>query len=558
MLRRGLADRGARLRRYAVGALAVLSITALGIAMIAHATLDPDESQHLHAAWLVGQGQVPYADFWEHHTPLLYYALAPVTRAFAERPAVYFAGRVIMSLTAVATLGVVAALGRRLGPGVGPAAAALLAVQLRFLQHSIQVRPDGPALLTWLAAVLMLVRWRERGGGWRLWAAGVWLGITATLTPKAALVGLGAGAVVLIGSSGPALAPGPMARSLAWLAGGSAVPMAALLAWLAWIGGARALQGFWLDIIVMNLKFPDFVKQTPVGAESTGFVALALVGIAAAIRRSGLSIVRDPFHGPVLIPALIVSAILALPSTPAVYAYAWFPVVASASLYAGQGLMMAFERGRTRGGTTPARLASIAVIGAFVAPAVVAGVLAFPRNSDNEADFSLMRRELDYACPGEAVVDSRPLAVFRPTALRYHALPLGVRIWIANGTIPADSLVGDLERARAPVGVLDGRLRRVGGSVAQFITAHYMREPDGLLVAGATLTLRGHLGETDVDVLVPGLHHVFLDPGVRAAIDGVDTRSAAVDLTAGRHQISWSGGPGTLRLMLAPCAQRLG
>ena len=37
-----------------------------------------DELEHLHATWCVAQGQLPYRDFFEHHTPLLYYLLAPI------------------------------------------------------------------------------------------------------------------------------------------------------------------------------------------------------------------------------------------------------------------------------------------------------------------------------------------------------------------------------------------------------------------------------------------------------------------------------------------------
>ena len=55
--------------------------------------IDPDESQHLHVAWLIAQGQVPYRDFWEHHLPFFHYAMAPLTAWLAERPEVYFAAR---------------------------------------------------------------------------------------------------------------------------------------------------------------------------------------------------------------------------------------------------------------------------------------------------------------------------------------------------------------------------------------------------------------------------------------------------------------------------------
>ena len=39
-------------------------------------TFDPDEFQHLHAAWVIHQGALPFRDYFEHHMPALPYMLA--------------------------------------------------------------------------------------------------------------------------------------------------------------------------------------------------------------------------------------------------------------------------------------------------------------------------------------------------------------------------------------------------------------------------------------------------------------------------------------------------
>ncbi|MEI8176496.1 MAG: hypothetical protein WCG78_06475, partial [Candidatus Omnitrophota bacterium] len=44
------------------------------------ASLNTDEVEHLHCAWLVGQGLVPFRDFWQHHSPLLWALLAPLLK----------------------------------------------------------------------------------------------------------------------------------------------------------------------------------------------------------------------------------------------------------------------------------------------------------------------------------------------------------------------------------------------------------------------------------------------------------------------------------------------
>jgi hypothetical protein len=47
---------------------------------------DPDEFEHLHVAWYISKGFVPYRDFFENHTMALHYLLQPVFLAFdAER-----------------------------------------------------------------------------------------------------------------------------------------------------------------------------------------------------------------------------------------------------------------------------------------------------------------------------------------------------------------------------------------------------------------------------------------------------------------------------------------
>ena len=541
--------------RLVVRTIVALGIAGLGAAMVAHATLDPDESQHLHVAWLIAQGRVPYADFWEHHMPLLPYALAPMTGWFTDRPEIYVAARAVMAVVTAATLGLVYVLGGRLGPGVGAVAVILLAVQVRFLQHGVQVRPDVPALFTWLATVLTLVRWRERARARWLWAAGLTLGLTAAFTPKAAFLGLGAALVVLSSPDDSSPILPRVLRRLACLAAGCAVPLVVLLVYLAVTGGGAALRGFVEDVVVANLRFPDFIKQVAVGGEGVGFVLLGLVGVVMTLRRHGWRALRHPVHGPLLIPAGVLTGILLLPRTPAVYSYTWLPVVAVGSLYAGQAFLAVLGRARTEARARSAAILALVVAISLIVPLVVVGVLALPRNRGNEADLRRMRRELAYACPGEAVLDGRPLAVFRPTALRYPSLVRGLRNWIAQGVIPSEVLVGDLRRARAPVGVFDSRLR-IEGPISAFIARHYVREPDALLVAGAEIAVPGGAGEADVDLLVPGRYEVLTTPDLQVMIDGDAPTRPATWLHEGRHRISWSGPAGTVRLTIVPCALR--
>lgn len=57
-----------------------------------------DHAEHLRASWLVWQGKVPYRDFFEHHNPLLWFLMAPVTAAFYKQAIILYVSRGITAL----------------------------------------------------------------------------------------------------------------------------------------------------------------------------------------------------------------------------------------------------------------------------------------------------------------------------------------------------------------------------------------------------------------------------------------------------------------------------
>lgn len=63
-----------------------------------------DEFEHLHAAWLVSIGKVPYADFFEHHNPLLWYLSAPIVSAFYDNVSIFYVMRGISFLCSALTV----------------------------------------------------------------------------------------------------------------------------------------------------------------------------------------------------------------------------------------------------------------------------------------------------------------------------------------------------------------------------------------------------------------------------------------------------------------------
>lgn len=537
--------------------------TLLGLAVAVRAgvvlnrSLDPDESQHLHAAWMVSQGQVPFLDFWEHHSPLLYYFLAPLTRLFAESPAVYFAGRVAMLLPAGVALLLAYRLARRVSVRAAMAGVALLAFLPEFVEHTTEVRPDVPALAAWLGSLLALTRRREGGAAGWSWASGACLGLALALTPKAAVgaVGLAVAVVTTAGGRGRWSA-GRSVTDLARLGLGAAVPLGAMLGWLGLTGGAPALSGFVQQVILQNLRFVDFSKTWPVSPAGLGFGLLALAGLAATLRDRGPGVVRHPLHGVLLPPLFTIAALLESPWTPAVYRQAWLPVLAIGATYAGAALAQVLRWAGSHEAPVR-RVAAIVVLAGALVPPFAQSVALAVRNQ-NRDQLRLARRLLTLACPGEAVLDGTALAVFRPPAHRYGVLITGVREWIARGVIAEEEIEADLLRTRPRVAHVDRRLRGLVGVVQSFVERYYVATGDELRLAGASVAVPGGPagGRAYVDLLVPGPYRVTRDPGIAAMLDGVLLRPGWVELEAGRHEATWTGGPGRITLISATCPER--
>jgi hypothetical protein len=527
--------------------------TAIRAGVVLNASLNPDESEHLHATWLVGDGRVPFLDFWDHHAPLLFYLLAPLTRWLPDTPNVYFVARAVMVVTSGVALVLVYRLACRLSTSAAMAAVLLLAFLPRFVDKTTEVRPDVPALVAWLAALLALVRWRERAAPAWLWIAGFALGGAVALNLKAAYGAVGVAVVVALASRGDgAGAVRRAAAGLARLVAGAAVLPGAVVMTLWLDGGRAALEALVTEVVVGNLRFVDFRKELPLGG-SLGLVALAIGGIAMTARREG-RLLTHPLHGPLLVPMGVISLGLLLPTTPGVGVYAWLPVLTPAAAYAGLALTALLDRAAS-GAIRPRVVAAAALVAGLVVPAAYSSKLALVE--DNADQLGTMRALLRHACPGEPVLDGTALYVFRPPAYRHRVFILGIREWIATGVIAEEQLVEEIRRARPRVAYPDRRLRAIL-QVAAFVERHYVPHPDGILVPGATITVPGGPsgGRVTVDLVAAGPYRLMLTDGLAVTIDGTPARRGMMELGAGPHAIAWTGPPGTIRLAAATCLER--
>ena len=543
------------MRRLAPGVLAAIAALSvvLRIGVLLNRRIDPDESQHLHVAWLITQGQVPYRDFWEHHLPFFHYAMAPLTLWLAERPAVYFAARGVMVLLATLAVWLTWRLARRLSADGAVWAAVILALAPQFAETSTETRPDVPALVAHLAGVLALVSWRASGRTSWLWGAGVWQGVALGLSLKAVFALPGVLALVVAPAPSGASGGGRLG-ALARFLGGMGLVLGALFAGWVLFTGVDTLHGLYRDVVRDSLRFVDFGKTWPVFGSEIGVFLAAALGLGLVLRVRGLGILAHPVHGPLLLPTLASASVLFLPRTPAVYQHAWLPLLPVTAIYAGLALATLAEWSRRAPTRWSQGLTLAAIAGAVLLP--VGETIIFAVRNQNAGDFRLMRRELRLACPGQAVIDGTALYVFRPAAYRHGALIRGVREWVARGVIPEEAIADDMRAARAPVAHVDFRIRGMIGPVADLLRLHYVEGPDGLLVAGSEIAAGSDGGRAIVNLLAEGPYLLAFGSGLEVSIDGTRVHPGWRALAPGSHEVTWLGSGGTIRLTVATCPER--
>lgn len=241
-------------RRLAALALVALAGTVLlRVAFLRTNMFIVDEFQHMHAAYLTSLGQVPYQDFFEHHTPFFYFLLAPLIQWSGAQFETLIHARYIslaFSLLAVIAAG---AWARRLQDGWGAASVVTLMLGSFFLFKS------GTILFldVFAVAFLFLFGWALHAAAGRLPGivlAGFFGGTAVLFTQKAVMMFLGVAAYYLLkiwrAEAASQRWREPL-REIAGLAAGAGLSALLLVALLGW----DAIDEFFEYNVLLNLAW---------------------------------------------------------------------------------------------------------------------------------------------------------------------------------------------------------------------------------------------------------------------------------------------------------------
>lgn len=151
-----------------------------------------DTVEHIHAAWLVSEGKIPFVDFFEHHNPLLWYVLAPLTKLFERNVVIIPIVRTIAVLSYFACIWMVYQISRR----IYGKKAAQYSVLLLFCVYGIwrdiaNMRPDIFMYLFFLSGLYWFLKYMSDKKLRQLIVSYLCISISFLFLQKAVILGVG-------------------------------------------------------------------------------------------------------------------------------------------------------------------------------------------------------------------------------------------------------------------------------------------------------------------------------------------------------------------------------
>ncbi len=284
-----IAPRANRLQRVLLVAalLWIAALTQRGL------PLAVDEVEFFRATKWVGEGRVPFRDFWEHHTPLQWMAFGPVASLFANGAgtSAIVAMRWAQMGLWVAMLVLLVRWIRRAGldPWI---ALLLLLVSASFVRRAIEYRVDVLGNLAYLAGVSLIVQ----GAGRKRWA-GFGALLSAAVLTNMRLVPLVVMTALLASLWRAEERRWGWNRRAPWMAAGVMPVAAAFIGWLLATGAWTAFLDGVVHYNVTSAQLLDVdtlfdALLLPLWTLDLGGIAYWIAGIAGTVL--ALRTIRQP------------------------------------------------------------------------------------------------------------------------------------------------------------------------------------------------------------------------------------------------------------------------
>jgi hypothetical protein len=168
-----------------------IGLAAFVVVLLIHLShykvFDHDEFEHVHAAWYISQGCIPYADFFEHHHPALWYALALPLKIFLPTAELLLWFRLLSVCGSAFILFLTYTLAREADSNLPLAILAAFTplTSHAFLNKAVEIRPDIPMMCLCLASLVYFLRFCRTWKNNALMICGLLAGIALLFSQKA-------------------------------------------------------------------------------------------------------------------------------------------------------------------------------------------------------------------------------------------------------------------------------------------------------------------------------------------------------------------------------------
>jgi hypothetical protein len=510
-----------------------------------------DEMTYAHASWAIAQGQVPFRDFFAHHTPLLLQLGAPAFLLVGDDAAALRLLRLGMLASVGGACVASAVLLRAWGWGALLAVGFLVSTPL-YAVLGTEFRPDGLAFSLWLAAVALLgaERWRPFP---RALVAGALTIVAVWASEKVLVYGAGFAVALVVDLVRPRRERYLLADPWGFVIG-AALALVPIVASLVATGSSMDFARNFLSASLLHERHhPGIPWSTYLGPfvrDSARLLPLALVGVVAALRGEP----RRLAGGGLLAAGLALSLTSFLVQR-AAYPYSLIPFAGLLALFAAHGTWT-LAAGAVRLRQRPLRAVAIAALVAYLLPwwTAAQGELSLQQGrtrAHQERVLQLLDRLLEREDP---VYDNAGAAIGRPH-VRYEYFT-NHTLRTRYGERLAREVPRSIEAAGCTAWMRERRTAGLPAELQEYLEVHFQPYSGDLYLWGSRYDPRP-LGSVEASFLAvrPGRYFVHppevLQEGV-LEVGGRPVETREFTLEGGRHQVRYAGRPRPFFLLWLP------
>ncbi len=267
----------------------LISLVALFFSL--NRVIGGDDFEHIHSAWYIKSGHIPYRDFFQHHHPLLWYLIVPFLVVFGDSVRTVIILRLVMFVLTLGTGFVTYSIAKKV---TGSREAGLLSILLllsnmTFLQKSVEIRPDVPQVLFGLISIYYLTSFFQSKDSKHMVFAGIAASISFLFLQKTVFLLFAYAAIFIF----KLLRRQISVKSVLWFALCFSLPLLFFLFYLVISG---IFEDYFLTNWVLNIhrpKTPTFVVLRNLITNSRFFwllsaVSLGFVFLSKKINYEGL------------------------------------------------------------------------------------------------------------------------------------------------------------------------------------------------------------------------------------------------------------------------------